>query len=315
MLMVAACAFCAANASDGESNESPSGEGSNGSLKKTQVPFVLHAESKDRRGGRGKIFKGLTRSLMSPISPHTRENKRPEAFRGEASTLKGSAAAQSLAAFELELVVDESGSMLRRDCPGGVSRWEWCGEQLSDLSRQLSPYVQHGFTLTTFSSDYEVLKNATSDDVIERFEKHPSSVGTRLSLPLNSRFKHFFETRQSSSKPVLIVVITDGMPHPRAEPGLVIDSLIAASKRLKNDKELTVAILQIGHDSQEGKLFVKEIDDDLVNRGARYDIVRSLQFEELERVGLVNALVSLVRNFASEPDNSDNSLKGDKTRD
>ncbi|MBY0550936.1 MAG: hypothetical protein K2W95_26900 [Candidatus Obscuribacterales bacterium] len=300
-LMVAACTFSAANASDEKSEEPQTGDAAKETSNKAPAPFSLHATTKDRKSSKGRAFKEFGRSLMYPISGHTRENKKQEASVVETGTLKGSAAAQPLAEFDLELLVDESKSMLRRDCPGETSRWEWCGEELSELSRQLSPYVQHGLTLTTFSSDYEIFKNATPEDVVERFDKRPSSDSTRLSMPLNNRIKSFFETRKSNSKPLLIVVITDGVPHPQPEPDLVIDSLIAASKRVNDDKQLTIAFLQIGQESQEGKLFVKEIDDDLVNRGASYDIVKSIPFEKLERVGLVNALVSLVRSFASEP--------------
>ncbi|MBX9690211.1 MAG: VWA domain-containing protein [Candidatus Obscuribacterales bacterium] len=285
-------------ASEAESEPKQSVDAASDSAKKEEAPFRLHAVSKNQKNLRGSALKGLTRTLMYPISARTHENKRVETPRAEARTLNASAA-KSLADFELELIVDESSSMLRRDCPGDLSRWEWCGEQLSDLSRQLSPYVQQGFTLVTFSSDYEVLKNATPEDLVERFNKHLLDVGTRLSLPLNSRLKHYFETKNSSSKPLLIVVITDGMPHPRTEPALVIDSIIDASKRVKNERELTIAVFQIGHDNPDGKSFVKEIDEQLVSRGANHDIVKSLPFEELERVGLVNALVSMVRNFAA----------------
>lgn len=308
-LALTACTSNAASAADAKLDESRPPDSATTAAEKDRdtATFSLHATSKvKRRSSKGRAFKEFGRSLMYPISGHTRENKKPETPRApETGALKGSAAAKSLAEFDLELIVDESKSMLRRDCPAGTSRWEWCGEELSELSHQLSPYVQRGFTLVTFSSDYEVLKNATAEDVIERFDKHPIADGTRLSLPLNNRLKHFFENRTSTSKPVLIVVITDGMPHPQTEPALVIDSLIAASKRVKDDKELTVAILQIGHDNQDGKLFVKQIDDDLVNQGARYDIVKALPFEALERVGLVNALVTLVRSFASEPEKNE----------
>lgn len=301
-LLFAGCmlTFSAANASESEPLDATE-KNTKTSATETDPAFRLHAESKERKRPRGMAIKALTRSLMYPISSRTRENKTTETPSASTRSLSASTAAQSLAEFDLELIVDESKSMLRTDCPGGVSRWDWCAEQLSDLSRQLSPYVQRGFTLTTFSSDYQVLKNATADDVTARFDKHPSADGTRLSLPLNGRFKQLLENRTADSRPILLVIITDGMPHPRSEPSQVIDALIDATKRIKDDKELTVAVLQIGHESEEGKAFVKEIDDDLVKRGARYDIVRSVPFEALERVGLVNTLVGLVRNFAGEP--------------
>lgn len=286
-------------ASEEESAETPSTEKTKNSSTKTDPGFRLQVETREqKKGWRGSVFKDLGRGLMSPISPHTKTNKTPAPLK--TTTLKGSAAARSLAEFDLEIVVDESKSMLRKDCPGGISRWEWCGEELSELSKQLAPYVQNGFTLITFASDYEVLENATPEDVIQRFDKRPAATTTRMSMPLNNRFKRL--AKKSNSKPVLMVLITDGVPSPKTEADLVIDSLIAASKQVNNKRDLTVAIFEIGQENQEGKQFIKEIDDDLVKRGARYDIVRSLPFVELERVGLVNALVTVMRDFAKAPE-------------
>ncbi|MCC7531660.1 MAG: hypothetical protein IT342_24365, partial [Candidatus Melainabacteria bacterium] len=45
-----------------------------------------------------------------------------------------------LSEYDVELIVDSSQSMRKIDCPGGLSRWNWCGIQAKHLGRQLAPY-------------------------------------------------------------------------------------------------------------------------------------------------------------------------------
>ena len=73
--------------------------------------------------------------------------------------------AQVLSGYDIELIVDQSVSMENVDCPGGMTRWNWCGKQAKDLARQLAPFVQQGFTLTTFNKEYQVYRNASPKNI------------------------------------------------------------------------------------------------------------------------------------------------------
>lgn len=219
--------------------------------------------------------------------------------RAAASPLVGRVtSAKDLANFDLELIVDQSLSMRRRDCPGRTSRWDWCGMQLSNLSDQLAPYAPRGFTLTTFASEFQSYQNATARDVQQLFSGFRLGSGTRLAGPLDARLGHYFQTRNAHSKPLLIVVITDGVPSPATEPMLVAGTLIAATRRMVRPDEVTVVFFQIGGGDQLGRFFLSQMDNTLVAAGAKYDIVRSVPFEQLERFGLTQSLVAAVRNFA-----------------
>jgi hypothetical protein len=225
----------------------------------------------------------------------------PFATGAQTAPLKGAATfAKTLANFDIELIVDQSLSMRQRDCPGGMSRWEWCGAQLGNLSRQLTPYTPRGFSLTTFAGDFQTYQGATADQVQQLFQFPEFSRGTRLSEPLNARLNNYFANRRAGSKPLLIVVITDGVPAPRMEPGKVAQTLINASKLVKNPNEITVVFFQIGGGDRFGRYFLDEMDNDLVEHGARFDIVRTVYFEQLEQQGLTQSLVASVKNFAQQ---------------
>ncbi len=217
-----------------------------------------------------------------------------------AAPLKGSAAIQLLSDYDVELIVDKSLSMMKMDCPGGYSRWNWCGVQAKELANQLSPLVPRGFTLTTFANSFEVMENAVPRNVEQLFERTALSWGTRMSRPLVDRLNNYFRTRQASSKPRLIAVITDGVPSPREEPYLVADTLVKASHHLHKPGELIIVFFQVGAADRKGQWFLTEMDDNLVNHGASCDFVRTVSFTQLMRVGLAEALANSIKDFAAQ---------------
>ena len=211
--------------------------------------------------------------------------------------LKGAAAIKVLADYDVELIVDQSMSMRRGDCPGGLSRWSWCGMQASEMAQELSKLVKGGVTLTTFSHDYQVYPNASPSNLSSLFNNPFFGSGTRLSRPLKDRLGNYFSSRRPNSKPKLIAVITDGVPVPRAEPIHVTETLIAASHRLNNPNELTIVFFQVGSRSWAGKMFLYGVDNNLVRLGAKYDYISTVGFDELQRTGLANALANSVHRF------------------
>lgn len=213
---------------------------------------------------------------------------------------------QLLSNFDVELIVDSSLSMRRRDCPNFLSRWEWCGMQTKELSRDLAPFVVKGLTLTEFASDYQVYPNSKPERISQLFENPDFMWGTKLAEPLQDRLSNFFARRRSGSKPMLIAVITDGVPTPRYEPMLVIQTLINATKKMHDASEVTVVFFQIGGSDEKGRRFLSELDYNLVKYGARFDIVRTVSFEHLQKVGLSQALVQTVQDFAVQSKNRKN---------
>lgn len=219
---------------------------------------------------------------------------------------------QLLSNFDLELIVDSSLSMRRRDCPNFLSRWEWCGMQTKELSRALAPFVVKGLTLTEFASDYQVYPNSRPERINQLFENPDFMWGTKLAEPLQDRLSNFFARRRPGSKPMLIAVITDGVPTPRYEPMLVIQTLINATKKMRDASEVTVVFFQIGGSDEKGRRFLSELDYNLVKYGARFDIVRTVSFEHLQKVGLSQALVQTVQDFAVQSKNRAGAGKNDE---
>jgi len=111
--------------------------------------------------------------------------------------------------------------------------------------------------------------------------------------PLMSRLNSALTKYADLKKRVLIAVITDGMPNIPRDPMVVNRAIVNYTHKLTDPNEVKVTFLQIG-DTFEGKDFCLDLDDGLVGEGAKYDIVDTETFEELKRVGIVNALIDAI---------------------
>ena len=203
-------------------------------------------------------------------------------------------AAKILANYDVELIVDRSMSMRKRDCPGYDSRWGWCGKQAESLSFQLEKLSPKGVTVTTFASDYAVYEHLAPFQIDSLFTNSRLQYGTRMAEPLQDRLQRALQRYKNTGKPALIAVITDGVPHPAYEPQLVVNTLIDASKFMKNPNAVRVVFMQVGARDRFGQIFLNDLDNRLVEWGAKYDYVQTASFERLQQVGLAQALADTI---------------------
>jgi len=216
--------------------------------------------------------------------------------------LQASESMRLLAKYNVELLVDRSCSMGTRDCPGGLSRWEWCGEQASSLAQAISPLVPKGLTIVPFATEYDVFANANAQNIVTLFNTMHLQSGTRLYEPMAEQFDTYFANHAANKKPLLVVVITDGVPVPKIEPVLVRQELVAASNRQKSPHEVTVIFCQIGDQDAKGQAYLEDLDQNLGQYGAREDIVHTITFENLQQQGLGAALAASLRQYAPPPE-------------
>ncbi len=269
-----------------------------------------------QRDGRSKAVKlsleaegdPPTLSLRLPRPDHTVPIKSPIALNAERlaafvdrnqepmATVKVSETARFLSKYDVELIVDASMSMHKLDCPGFTSRWDWCGAQSVALARQLAPFASQGITITSFNRNFNVYEHQNPQQLTMLFQRTPLAPNTRLAEPLADRLNDYLVQR-GEKRPRLIAVITDGVPHPFEQAQMVEDVLVHASQMIKDRRELTVVFFQIGSHDILGQQFLAEIDNKLVARGARFDIVQTVSFDHLQQVGLAQGLADAIRSF------------------
>jgi hypothetical protein len=202
-----------------------------------------------------------------------------------------------LLAYNIEFIIDISGSMHKEDGTDGLSKFEWCRNQVTALSDRLAPYARD-ITITVFNERYQTAESCNRDAVLAIYQKVEPRGGTDLVDPLMARCQHALENYRPGSRPSLIAVITDGLPnHPR-DPYVVNKELIEFTKKLSSSKQILITFLQIGS-TFDGAEFCLDLDQNLVKEGARFDIVDTRTFNELKSEGLTQCLIRAIAKEAA----------------
>jgi hypothetical protein len=217
---------------------------------------------------------------------------------------------QRLASHDIVLIIDKSGSMLSNDCPintgngtksvltslllgGGLvnSRWNWCAQQITQMSELTNQAMPAGFTVILFDSGYRLYSNVNVDQLKTMFSHTMPSGGTNLLEPLDAVFADYFRRQKISRKrvkPLLIGIITDGCPD---QPSRIKNSLIELTHSLHDPKEITIIFFLIGSRNEQGERFVQSLTN-LTNSGASFNLVKGIPFSEVQRYGLARTLAN-----------------------
>jgi len=199
---------------------------------------------------------------------------------------------KKLVPIDIELIIDISGSMEFYDGTGNLTKFQWCHEQVRDLAQRLAPYHKT-FTITTFNRNFDTMEGCTAEKVEQIYASTHPVGGTDLVDPLATRLNAAYQKAAANKHTLLIAVITDGLPNVPRDPTVVNRALIDFTQRLSDPKQAIVTFLQIG-DTFDGRDFCIDLDDNLINEGAKYDIVDTKTFAELKQEGIVDALIDAI---------------------
>lgn len=190
------------------------------------------------------------------------------------------------------LIVDKSGSMGTPDVHG-KSRWDAAREGTEALARKIQQFDPDGITLYTFSSGFNRYQNVTGEKVAQVWTENEPNGGTNLHTVLADALADYFKRKaagQTKENGEMIVVVTDGEPNDRAA---VAREIIAATQKMDRDEELAIGFIQIGKDSG-ATAYLKTLDDELVPKGAKFDIVDAVTQEESEGMTFVDLLTKFI---------------------
>lgn len=194
------------------------------------------------------------------------------------------------------LIIDKSGSMSIKDMVNGRSRWDVMQESTLALARKCEEFDPDGITVYTFSTKFRRYDNVTANKVEQIFVENEPLGRTEMSDVLQDAFQNYFERKEAGEAKQngeIILVVTDGQPDNRKS---VITSIVEATEKIDKDEELGISFIQIGNDS-EATAFLKLLDDDLKDVGAKFDIVDTITIQDIEEQDLplkevlINAII------------------------
>lgn len=198
---------------------------------------------------------------------------------------------EQLANYDFVVMIDKSGSMETKDCPGGKSRWQYAEEYAVSIATKCAEFDSDGIDVVLFAGQAKEFKGVTPEKVSQIFRENSPSGGTDTAAAL----KHVFDgynIRKSAgnAKPIIIVCVTDGAPSDQEAVDRVI---IEHTKGMGDDNETGIQFVQIGKD-QAARTFLQYLDDGLEAKGAKFDIVDCKNEEEMENLSILDLLKSAI---------------------
>jgi vWA found in TerF C terminus len=194
------------------------------------------------------------------------------------------------------LIIDKSDSMSTKDKDrkGTLSRWQVMQESLAlTLVNKCAELDPDGITVYTFSDTFKRYENVTANQVTQIFKENKPSGCKNLAGVLQDALEDYFQRKTSGKikqNGETMLVVTDGKPDDRKA---VMKTLIEASHQMDRDEELAISFVQIGSD-REATDFLKALDDELQNAGAKFDIVDTMTVEHLEKMTLTEVLLNAI---------------------
>jgi uncharacterized protein with von Willebrand factor type A (vWA) domain len=191
------------------------------------------------------------------------------------------------------LIIDKSGSMSTADQPSGKTRWDAAQESTLALARKCEQFDPDGITVYLFSGRFRRYDNVTSDKVSQIYQENDPMGRTDLATVLQDALDNFFQRKAAGQlKPngETILVITDGEPDDRKA---VMRAIIEAANKLDREEELAISLIQVGKD-RTATQFLKALDDQLQEIGAKFDIVDTITIDDMENMTLAEVLLNAI---------------------
>lgn len=253
----------------------------------------------DRAGKKYSLSLRYTPDNLTATKQNHREHRRLAAAATQEADWK------TLKQYDIALMIDASGSMQGPLAQSGESKWQWCNEEIYAFAKEAQTLGRGGFDFCIFENTHQMKQNCNADQAREIMTNTRPGGGTDLSTPL----QEIISDRLGSprTRPLLIAIVTDGLPN----QGVPVEQVIIdTAKRIKSAREIKILFLQIGGDSA-GKVLAHYLDDDLTGEGAPFDIVSSIESDDLVDLGLRRGLIAAMNKTGSELSQSDPEIQAE----
>lgn len=202
---------------------------------------------------------------------------------------------ESLKNRDYYLAIDRSGSMEEKDCPNGKSRWDYMQESVTAFAGRMQELDEDGITVIPFNSQITVYDNTTQEKVKDIFKSQSPGGGTALVPVLKWAFDDYFRKKncgKCQANGALLVIVTDGLPSDESDAAQLI---VGFTKKLESRAEFGISFIQIGKDPHASE-YLTRLDTHLEKEGSKLDIVNTMTMDQVDKIGLQDALIAALTN-------------------
>ncbi|NJN73787.1 MAG: VWA domain-containing protein [Limnothrix sp. RL_2_0] len=190
------------------------------------------------------------------------------------------------------LIIDKSGSMYTSDLSeADKTRWEAAQESTLALARTCEKIDPDGITVYLFSGRFRRYDNVTAEKVVQVYAENDPMGKTDLAAVLQDALDNYFARKMAGeAKPngETFLVITDGEPD---DGKAVMRVIINAANRVDRGEEIGISLIQVGKD-RKATAYLKALDDQLEQAGAKFDIVDTVTIDQMNNMSLTEVLMN-----------------------
>jgi Mg-chelatase subunit ChlD len=190
------------------------------------------------------------------------------------------------------LIIDKSGSMYTSDLSvADKTRWEAAQESTLALARTCEKIDPDGITVYLFSGRFRRYDNVTAEKVVQVYAENDPMGKTDLAAVLQDALDNYFARKMAGeAKPngETFLVITDGEPD---DGKAVMRVIIDAANRVDRGEEIGISLIQVGKD-RKATAYLKALDDQLEQAGAKFDIVDTVTIDQMSNMSLTEVLMN-----------------------
>lgn len=188
------------------------------------------------------------------------------------------------------VAIDKSGSMSTPH-KGGKTRFQYAQEQTEAVARKCAEFDPNGIDVVVFNNSVKEYNNVSPEKVSQVFAENEPSGGTATDAALRLILDGYFARKAAgTANPITVVVVTDGAPN---DQNAVANVIIEATKKMDADEEIGITFLQVGDDAG-ARSFLQFLDDELQNKGAKFDIVDTKNEAEMDNLSISDLLLAAV---------------------
>jgi von Willebrand factor type A domain len=191
------------------------------------------------------------------------------------------------------LIIDKSGSMANQYPGKSKSKWELCQEGVSTFANYFDVIDPDGFDLIFFAGRVKYFGGVTAAKVASSFLEVSPGGTTDLALAIQEFGKAALPRLKTNPNSVeQCVIVFDGEPDDEVA---VMKAIINITKELERDDQMGITIVGFGCKQAPGiAKFLKRLDDELLQLGAKFDIVNCIKDDELEDFSLGEVLKAAI---------------------